>query len=62
MITERAKPLALQAILFFIVKRMSNNTREQAIKDFLKTEICKAFDELTVGNVYGLAEAAGYSS
>lgn len=62
MITDRAKPLALQAILFFVMAKADGKTRLQAITEFCDGEVCRAFgDTLTVGNVYGLAFAAGYT-
>ena len=61
MITDRAKPLALQAILYFTMAKSEGKTRSEAVADFVRSDLCKAFGEnFTVGNVYGLAEAAGY--
>ncbi len=61
-ITDNAKPLALQAILYFTMAKMEGRTRSEAVAAFIGSEMCKAFgDALTVGNVYGLAEAAGYT-
>ncbi len=61
MITEQAKPLALQAILYFVMARNDGLSRSEAVASFVGSPLCRAFGEkLTVGNVYGLAAAAGY--
>lgn len=61
MITEQAKPLALQAILYFVMAKMDGKTRSEAVLAFVHSEICKEFGkDLTVANVYGLASAGGY--
>jgi hypothetical protein len=61
MITEAAKPLALQAILFFMLAKGDGKTRSEAVAEFIGSPMCRDFgDGLTVGNVYGLAEAGGY--
>jgi hypothetical protein len=61
LISERAKSLALQAILFFVMARAEGKSRSEAVSEFVESELCRAFgDTLTVGNVYGLAEAGGY--
>lgn len=61
MIAEHAKPLALQAILYFVLAKMNGKTRSEAVADFIGSPMCREFGEnLTVGNVYGLAEAGGY--
>ena len=62
MITDRAKPMALQAILFFVLAKMAGKTRSEAVTEFVGSPMCRAFGEtLTVSNVYGLAEAGGYT-
>jgi len=51
----------LQAILFFALARAFGETRSEAVARFTQGELCKlGGDELTVGMVYGFAEAAGY--
>ncbi len=61
MIAESAKPLALQSILFFVMAKMAGKTRLEAVTEFVNSPMCAAFGEnLTVGNVYGLAKAGGY--
>lgn len=61
MISENAKPLALQAILYFVMAKAEGKTRSEAVNAFIGSPMCLAFgDKLTVGNVYGLAEAGGY--
>ena len=63
MITDHAKPLALQSILFFVLCKAQGKTRSEAISAFIGSPMCLAFGNgLTVGNVYGLAEAGGYES
>jgi len=61
MVTDYAKPLALQAVLYFLMARLDGKTRPEAIADFIGSKLCQEFGEnLTVANVYGLAAAAGY--
>jgi hypothetical protein len=61
MITERARPLALQAILYFFMARTDGKSRAEAEAEFIGSELCRAFgDGLTLNNVDGLAAAAGY--
>jgi hypothetical protein len=61
MIAESAKPLALQAILYFLMAKEAGKTRPEAVAAFVESDLCKAFGEsLTVANVYGLASAGGY--
>lgn len=60
-ITDRAKPLALQAILYFVTAKITGKTRSEAVAEFIRSTLCKRFGpDLTVGNVYGLAAAGGY--
>lgn len=62
LIPDHVKPLALQAILFFVMAKMAGKTRCDAVGEFIHSPMCEAFgDRFTVGNVYGLAEAGGYS-
>lgn len=62
LIPDRVKPLALQAILYFTMAKADGKTRSEAVEEFVGSEMCLAFGEkFTVGNVYGLAEAAGYT-
>ena len=61
MIPEQAKPLAVQAVLYFLMARMDGKTQLEAITDFIGSRLCQEFGEnLTLANVYGLAAAAGY--
>ncbi len=61
MISDNAKSLALQAILYFLMARNAGKTRYEAICEFSGSPSSLAFGkDLTVANVYGLAEAAGY--
>jgi hypothetical protein len=63
MITNAAKPLALQAILYFVMAKTDGEGGSEAVQNFVNSNLCRAFgDKLTVGNVYGLASAAGYEN
>lgn len=52
----------LQAILYFVLAKIDGKTRLEAITSFCDGELCRTMfnDNLTVGMVYGLAEAGGY--
>lgn len=53
----------MQAALFFALAKMAGHSREDAVNAFICGELCKlGGDELTVGIVYGFAEAGGYSA
>jgi hypothetical protein len=60
--TSRAWPvLVVQAVLYFLMARMANKTSSEAVADFVGSQLCRAFgNNLTVGDVYAMAEAAGY--
>lgn len=51
-----------QAILYFVLAKIDGKTRLEAIQGFLDGELNRRYfnDRLTVGMVYGLAEAGGY--
>jgi hypothetical protein len=61
MIPPAVEPLALQAILFFVLAKAAGDSRSEAVSKFVGSPLCEAFgDRLTVGNVYGFAQAGGY--
>ena len=53
----------LQAIIYFVLAKIEGKTRLEAIQAFCDGELCRTMfnDRLTVGMVYGLAQAGGYS-
>jgi hypothetical protein len=61
LIPAEAEPRALQAILFFVMAKAAGESRSEAVARFVGSPLCEAFgDRLTVGNVYGFAQAGGY--
>jgi len=61
LIPDDVKPLALQAVIYFVLANINDEPRSEETQRFINSPMCKAFgDKLTFGNVCGLAEAGGY--
>lgn len=45
LIPENVKPLALQAILFFVLANIGGKTRSEAVAAFVGSALCRAFGD-----------------
>lgn len=60
MVSEAAKPYALQAIIFFMICRNEGLSSLEAWRKFDQSYLANCFQDMTVGNLWGLMTVAGY--